>query len=257
MSDYAAARANLVNVVGRIIAALKAQQRDVREPGRRRKMEFERELSKSIQRLFARQAGRIRTALVEGHPERKSDPMDFEPGDDELISEIMIMLMDAARAGVDLFAGNINLGLDTTATNTEAIAWARKYAFDLVREINDTTRTALQEIIAGFAATPGMTIGDVMGLLPFDESRALRIATTEITRAYAQGNQLAGEALKEQYPDVLVVKHWFTNNDDRVCEICGPLDGQEVEIDETFADGIDNPPAHVGCRCWTQTGTRI
>jgi hypothetical protein len=83
---------------------------------------------------------------------------------------------------------------------------------------------------------------------------------TEITRSYAQGNQIAGEVMKEQFPDVPVVKVWFTNNDDLVCEICGPLNGEEVGIDDSWDsdDGpVDNPPAHVNCRCWTQTTTNI
>jgi hypothetical protein len=101
-----------------------------------------------------------------------------------------------------------------------------------------------------------MTMGDVMDMLPFDERRGLLVATTEITRSYAQGQMMAGLALQEQWPGVRVVKRWYTNADDLVCEICGPLDGQAVDLDEMF-DGAGEPPAHPGCRCWMETSTEI
>jgi SPP1 gp7 family putative phage head morphogenesis protein len=83
------------------------------------------------------------------------------------------------------------------------------------------------------------------------------IATTEITRAYAEANQIAGEALAKEFEGVPVVKIWYTNEDDKVCPICGEFDGKEIPIDESFGEGVKNPPAHPNCRCWTTTSTRI
>jgi len=57
-----------------------------------------------------------------------------------------------------------------------------------------------------------------------------------------------------------VIKQWWTNNDDRVCPICGPLHEEVVDIDENFVSlGVEyqQPPAHVFCRCWMNTTTRI
>jgi len=73
---------------------------------------------------------------------------------------------------------------------------------------------------------------------------------------------LAGQDLKEEWPDVRVVKTWETNNDDLVCDICRPLNGVEVEIDEPFVndetgDEFDCPPGHVNCRCWMDSTTDI
>jgi hypothetical protein len=105
-----------------------------------------------------------------------------------------------------------------------------------------------------------MTIGDVMERLPFGEERALRVAVTETTRAYAEGEKLAGQQLKEEHPGVQVIKTWYTNADDLVCDICGPLDGAEALLDEDFisaGEAIDAPPAHVNCRCWMSTSTRL
>ena len=162
-----------------------------------------------------------------------------------------------------LFGKLSKLQVDWTLTNERAAEWAKKYTYDFVKGIEDTTRKALQSLISQFVETPGMSIHDVMnGLYMFTEERAQQIAVTETTRAFAQANQLAGEDLKKEFPDVRVIKTWFTNNDDRVCDICAPLDGMVVDIDEFFTTSDDkslgiDPPAHVNCRCWTETTTDI
>jgi len=238
--------------------------RDKREPGRRRKEQAELKLTAIIKRMFRRQKAKVAAQLAMMHPDRKAlntlDDIDLT--DEEAMAELIAEIVMATRDGVNLFDENVNLTLDYTATNTEAAEWARKYGYDLVRKIDKQTVDALKQAISAFVETPGMTIGQVMDMLPFDDQRALRVATTEITRTYAQGQQMAGEALAKEFPDVKVKKRWFTNNDDRVCELCGSLNDNEVEIDEDFYEPEDdyqdgNPPRHVFCRCWTTTYTDI
>jgi SPP1 gp7 family putative phage head morphogenesis protein len=257
------ARANLLEVMRSVVDEIKAAVRDKREPGRLPKQKAEDKLYASVRRHFKRQADKIRGRLEILAPERKAIIDTTFLDDDSLWddpdwdAELVKLLTKAAQDGISLFADAITIGMDYTATNTDAAKWARQYTYDLIKGIDDTTREAVRSAISGFIETPGMTIGDVMDALPYGEIRAQMIATTEITRSYAQGNQLAGEAMKKEWPDVEVVKKWYTNNDDRVCDICGPMDGEEVPIDEPFSSGDDQPPAHVNCRCWTASRTRI
>jgi hypothetical protein len=111
--------------------------------------------------------------------------------------------------------------------------------------------------MVNFVKKPGTTIGDVVRALPFDQERALMVATTEITNMFAEAEEINGKKLKKEYPDVLVIKTWFTCNDSFVCPICAALADKEVEIDDEFARGISRPAAHDGCRCWMSTTTRI
>lgn len=86
--------------------------------------------------------------------------------------------------------------------------------------------------------------------------RALRIARTELAFAYNQGQY---EAIRQaQEAGMLqgrIAKEWMTADDERVCEHCGPLDGQVIGFEETFPGGtktmpeIQTPPAHPLCRC--------
>ena len=44
-------------------------------------------------------------------------------------------------------------------------------------------------------------------------------------------------------------KTWLTADDERVCPVCGSVDGDKVGMHEKFSNGHDLPPAHPNCRC--------
>jgi SPP1 gp7 family putative phage head morphogenesis protein len=83
-----------------------------------------------------------------------------------------------------------------------------------------------------------------LGRQTFGMRRAEMVVTTEITRAYAEGNRAAWRESR-----VIREMRWRTSADERVCEICGPLEGQTTGIDGEF-EGRTFPPAHPRCRCW-------
>jgi hypothetical protein len=148
-------------------------------------------------------------------------------------------MREAAAAGIDV---------DVVAINQAAMAWAREYSYDLVSGIMDTTRGLVGEVIERFVSTPGMTIGQVTELLApaFGEVRAKMIGVTEITRAYARGSLISQKLLRGY--GLNMERVWQTSADERVCPICGPLDGEgEAAWVDEHPDG---PPAHPRCRCW-------
>jgi len=272
-------RLELRLAIGEIIDQLSAmgyeipdslKRRDRREPGRLEKERMEDRLFMVMRRHFKKQLTQLKERLEQNYPSRKNagippipiDDIINGEDDDEYVASVIRVIGLSAAGGVNLFKENISLGIDYTLINDKALDWARNYTYDLIGKrtggIDATTREAVSNAIQRFVDTPGFTIGDAVDQLSsyFNDTRARMIATTEITRAYGHGNQIAAEKLKEDFPDVRVVKIWHTNNDDRVCDICGPLEGKEVEIDEDF-DGIDDPPAHVNCRCWTTVNTKI
>jgi hypothetical protein len=257
------------------ISAIKA--RDPREPEKRKKEQAEVKLALIWRRIFRKQAEKSRQWLEQILPgleqatkaaKKPKPPEWIWDLDEEDYQDLLDALEDAHLGGIDLFKASPAgaMGIDYTLVNSRAAAYARRYAFDLIHDIDDTSRQALQDAIEAFVKTPGMTVGDVWRSLPYDEQRAQMIATTEITRAYAEGNKEAGEEMQRQYPDVQVIEIWFTNNDEKVCDICGPLDGVEVPLDDPFPSngGVDvfgeplmRPPAHPNCRCWSSTSTKI
>jgi len=173
-----------------------------------------------------------------------------------LIAELQGVFAAAYISGATGAVAEVGLAL-TAGFNAEAARWARDRAGELITEIDATTLEVVRKAVERFVTTPGATLQDIIDRLPFGEARARLIGITESTAAFAEGNQSAANALAKKYPDVAVVKTWLTNNDDRVCSICAPLDGAQVAYNSAFPGGIDNPPAHPGCRCSTSYRTDL
>ena len=77
----------------------------------------------------------------------------------------------------------------------------------------------------------------------FGTQRASLIASTEVTRAFAEANRIAYDE-----SGVVTAYQWQTAADERVCPICGPLHGKQAQKGQRF-NGLF-PPAHPNCRCW-------
>lgn len=82
-------------------------------------------------------------------------------------------------------------------------------------------------------------------------SRAENISRTEVSKA-------VGDSSIEAWDQSGIVdkKQWITAKDERVCEICAPLDGEVIELhgkfkgDELFG-AVESEPLHCQCRCDT------
>lgn len=250
-------------ITGRPLLSVKAG-RDPVEPGQRNRSRAENNLADVLQIHFDEQRETIRDALSGERSNLSVADITrrIRERSEQAASETANVFVDSIADGLNLFAESAQIGVDYALVNVAAAEWARQYSFELIKGIDATSAEATGQAIAAFVRTPGMTIGDVMRQLePIFGAERTNIAATEITRAYAQANQLAGERLKQDFPGVKVIKRWFTNNDDRVCPICAPLNNKAVEISEKFEGGdgkqYDNPPAHPGCRCDTVTTTRF
>ena len=87
--------------------------------------------------------------------------------------------------------------------------------------------------------------------------RAQTIAETELAFAYNKGADDAVQWLTNEKLLPRMKRKWSTAADERVCEICGELDGVEIEMEDSFdfkgrllfAEQKQTPPAHPRCRC--------
>jgi len=172
-----------------------------------------------------------------------------------LLPELSDMSEAAAQALVEQMESQYTVGVDWTLVNADAVDWARKYAYDLVKGIDNTTKQGLQRHVGAWIETPGATMGDLFdkleGLYAFDRKRAKLVGVTEVTRAYAQGTKIAARG----YEDAGLFtwrKTWHTNNDGLVCPLCQALHNESVDgLDTPFSDGTIDPPLHPNGRCWT------
>jgi SPP1 gp7 family putative phage head morphogenesis protein len=188
-------------------------------------------------------------------------------------------LVDSADLGVSVAVNQlegVGFGFDYTLANVEAREWARQHADDLLRGINETNDRVIGEAVARWIDNGEpleSLVNDIAGRLGGDaraaQIRARRIATTEVTRAYAEANTIA-----YQQSGVVQTMEWRTANDERVCPICGPLGGLRLDDrgqvvnaaigqQQGAVSSLSNPqfthpngqtfrmpPAHPNCRCW-------
>lgn len=151
------------------------------------------------------------------------------------------MLLSGMEGGIDILPSELQTLVNFDVLNTDAIEFAQRYRYDLISKINATTRTQVQEAVSNWVRS-----GDSLKVLEsqlapiFGKNRAARIASTETTRAFFEGNKSAWESTG------FVTEYRFnTAVDDRVCPLCSPRDGMIYKL-----GGFEAPPIHVGCRCF-------
>lgn len=221
---------------------------------RRYEREFEAALTKALNRLRLD----VSRGVTDDNPremvDRLNDNRVTRPFQDAIVKQLQAVALAGADFGReqverDVFGVKaLEMGMWELANNAAA-DWALSYGYELVRGLLATTRDRLQREIAEYIRN-SETIGQLMRRIAaggvFGEDRAMMIAVTEVTRAFAEGNLAAWRA-----SGVIERRRWNSNNDELVCPVCGPLNGQVVGLDEPFGDGVAAPPAHPRCRCWT------
>lgn len=159
-----------------------------------------------------------------------------------------------AQSGNSMLPASVRFLVDWDWFNQSAIDWLNAWQDTVLRDINATTRAQTVDIISNWIKS-----GENFDLLRaklaplFGATRADVIASTEVTRMYAEGNMLAWEST-----GVVGAVRWRTAVDERVCPICGPLHNMTARINangfttELGGLGLNSPPAHPRCRCWLQ-----
>ena len=220
------------------------------------RMSIERRNARRLRDVLDRINGRMADAFPEDF-DPNVDSFDLQRAarltrgeEEELYDTVNRMLQESADLGVNVAIDqleNVGFGFDWTLANTAARDWAATYTAELTGQINATTGRMVSQAVSRWIDN-GETLDELIGdLAPaFGQSRAELIASTEVTRAFAEGNRIA-----YRESGVVTEWEWRTAADERVCPICGPLAGKRRKLNgEPFSVGIDAPPAHPRCRCW-------
>lgn len=210
-------------------------------------------------------------------------PEFWQPYFPQLRREFSELTMDILIAGGGAGAAAVpgaSMLVDWDVFNEDALAWLDMYlgvgsipgltvdgAYPWAWSLNESTRRGVAREIDRWVRN-----GDPLPELElrlrgfFDDTRARRIAVTEVTRIYASGNVMAWRS-----SGVVDGKRWMTAVDERVCPVCSKLHNKYVELNRgwEFSDAalaarpdlkralgapvtVVVPPAHVACRCWIQ-----
>lgn len=208
------------------------------------------------------------------------DPRSHTFWDEELVTmfnELSPVVQEAylagAATGLEVLPPSLSVLANFDAFNTAALEFLNEYSDEVFSGINETTRRAVVQEIEQFV-TSGENLQNfiprftqAMEGVTYSDARIKSIAVTEVTRIFAEGNLASWQSI-----GFISGKRWMTVHDERVCQICGPLHMQVVDIEGSFSIPEDQltpelqrlilqrgdelfykaPPAHVNCRCWLQ-----
>lgn len=177
----------------------------------------------------------------------------------DMSAQMLPDFQNAMWTGVQAGERAMGFAVSWDLINEDVLRYTHRYAFDLIDPDGDMSIVAhtRQQVQSAFVDWQLGKLGDegfpdlVRELEPlFGHMRANRIAATEATRLFAEGNLTAWRR-----SDVVTHKIWKTAVDDWVCLRCRPLHNVEVPLNQKFRDevggvDVDGPPLHVNCRCW-------
>lgn len=176
---------------------------------------------------------------------------------DRLYPVALRILFAGAQGGAQALPPGMDALVDWDVFNQSAIDYLNRWGLSTLLDVNKTTQTQTIKAIDEWLKSGRSMRVLIARLEPiFGAARAERIAVTEVTRMFAEGNILAWKST-----GYITEKRWRTAMDERVCPICGPLENRVVSIEGAWDVNIPrreireylfSPPAHVNCRCWLQ-----
>lgn len=224
----------------KIAGLLDLRKEDDRPPDEPERLAAEAAAAALVGAFLLEQLDRLRKE-IKGDPTRPLES--FWQAEIPATVRAILPLWDAtAAAAATQGAAQLVVGVEWGLVNSAALDLAQREAQRLAGELTATSQAQAAKIIAQWIGTGGPLeeLTDRLALI-YPAARAEMIGVTEITRIYAAGNRAAWQA-----SGVVEGYRWQTARDDRVCPVCGPLQGSTYGIDDTES----LPPAHPRCRCW-------
>lgn len=233
------------------------------------RMGVERDFARRLSRLTARQRRELRELLGTPPDPSRVSAADWARWEDERRKELMLILLGIFLASHALHAEQlVPGGVDDSSmleVNRQALLRASAMAADSaassVSTARDIVTTSADVLATGTAA-------DVEGVLvrAFGPDRDALAAATLTTEAQTHG--MNSVKIPLALNGMTLEPVWVTVKDQKVCAICGALDGKPVDLWGTILEGIlasraiativqnGGPPAHPVCRCYVEVQSR-
>lgn len=230
--------------------------------------EYQKQMAQKLKDYNARQRKEVLDKLTRiAKGVTKADIFDYEVEVDlmvDLVSPLLKGLL--TEQAIKEFEENEFPGaFNPTDANITAIV--DKSVNLMAKSYNDSTLNLLKVAIND-GIKNGLSITEIASSVSqvyefSDTYRALQVAHTETFFMANEGSKLAYEQ-----SGVVKTIRWYTSQDNRVCEFCGPLHGDIIDVDADFfkkgdvvrgADGgtlnvsyrnIGVPPLHPNCNCF-------
>jgi len=200
--------------------------------------ELEDELQTAVQKTFDDFRANAEQALENG------EQPDYDELQAALVAALVVVLTQAALSRADEVQDEFQMFVDETELEAAIADWAQEEAESMAAGMVDTTRNIYDRAAEAPSSEQAQQLIDQAT----NENRSDLVAITGITIALSAGLFLLNGIYRSQH-NVEMVEVWFTQDDERVCPICGPLHGTTPRTWRARFPG--GPPAHPRCRCFT------
>ena len=208
-------------------------------------------LNTQINKQAARKAATIQDAAEDANLEEE------ETLANDILAVLMaIMIMRGNAVYNEAVRNALNQGFDVTGTSKysaplpedaydQLLQYVKSFTDDTANEISSAVATA---IAAGMGAQAIRTM-----LSNFSATQGYRVNRFSQNEAWNANEQAKLGALVQitdelnQKQTIVGFKTWRIQPG--ACPICTPYNGERVEIDSFFSNGLKIPPIHVQCRC--------
>lgn len=208
------------------------------------RMTREKLLQNSLNAIFEKYAPILVQAAMDGVI-TTDELMGFEMA---VRRESFLTLVEAGMDRLPEIAAEFGIPADSPAALDAIETWAEQRAASIAHDVGMTTskrllslrRTTINGELYFEQSTMDRIVNWALG-----EGRAETIAATEVTRARTYILDIYQSQLTKL--GVVTTFRWQTEEDEKVCPICSPLDKRTQ--DKWPSQYKDGPPAHVNCRC--------
>jgi len=213
------------------------------EQGRpKQRAAIENELKRDLDAFLDEQQERVVEA-VERNRDLADDDAFWDQEEERFRQRFLSRLVQAVQELIGLAAqdaeSEVGGGVDWAGVNEDAAAWAREYAGELIKNVTETTRASVRQAVATWIETGAELDELTQALTPtFGPQRAELIASTEVTRAFDEANNITRQRIGLPRTEYRAPAHprcrcsthpmlldngdwvivWYTARDDRVCK---------------------------------------
>ena len=111
-------------------------------------------------------------------------------------------------------------------------------------KFSESWRRRVMRAVIGGSSNPATEAAKALS------ARLDTIAITESAKAFNEARQAAADRI-EPARDMVIIKRWDAELDNRTCDFCGAQDGKVVLASDSFSGG-DPGEVHPRCRCVAQ-----
>jgi SPP1 gp7 family putative phage head morphogenesis protein len=147
------------------------------------------------------------------------------------------------------------VGVSFSVDNPRVKAWIKDKVFKFAYEVNETTERQLRKALVD-AINAGGAIKEIQSEVKriFGDAKGYRNERIARTETIGATNLGAYEAIKQS--GLVARKEWIATLDERTRDSHDNIDGESVELDDTFSNGLKYPgdpdgelSEFINCRC--------